>query len=253
MMPVGSGRIVPRNPPMSRRFIRRLLLSSALAAALPVFAQEAAIRKNLADVLPKIDEVVKSPVPGLWEVRIGQDVLYTDEQGRYVMQGQITDVKSRRNLTQERLDKLSAIDFASLSPKDAVVFKTGNGKRKLAVFADPNCGYCKRFERSLTELKDATVYTYIIPILGPDSTEKSKAIWCAKDSTAAWRGWMLDQASPPKPMGQCDTAALDRNLVFARKHRITGTPSIFFVDGSRIPGAVPLEQVEQKLQDVSKG
>ncbi|UUX96758.1 DsbC family protein [Aquabacterium sp. J223] len=239
---------------MSFRLARRPLLAAAFAVlALPAVAQEAAIRKNLADVLPKIDEVVRTPVPGLWEIRIGQDVLYTDEQGRYVMQGQITDVRSRRNLTQERLDKLSAIDFASLSPKDAVVWKTGNGKRKLAVFADPNCGYCKRFERSLSDLKDATVYTYIIPILGPDSAEKSKAIWCAKDSTAAWRGWMLDQASPPKPMGQCDTAALDRNLAFARKHRITGTPSIFFEDGSRIPGAVPMEQVEQKLQDVSKG
>ncbi|MBF6682364.1 DsbC family protein, partial [Acinetobacter baumannii] len=135
-------------------------------------AQEATIRKNLAERLPNlptIDEVTKTPVAGLYEVRIGTDVLYTDAEGNYLIQGQIFDTKARRNLTEERLAKLTAIDFASLPLKDAVVWKSGNGKRKLAVFADPNCGYCKRFERDLQSVKDVTVYTFLYPVpIGAD-------------------------------------------------------------------------------------
>ena len=136
--------------------MRRLAaLSIALALAAPALAQEAAIRKNLAERLPnfpKIDEVVKSPIPGLYEVRSGNEIFYTDEQGNYIVDGQLIDTRTRANLTQERIDKLTAIDFAKLPFKDAIVWKQGTGERKMAVFADPNCGYCKRFERDLNEV-----------------------------------------------------------------------------------------------------
>ncbi len=225
-------------------------LSLAFALAAPALAQEAVIRKNLAERLPnfpKIDEVTKSPIPGLYEVRIGAEIFYTDEQGNHIIDGSLIDTRSRTNLTQERIDKLTAIDFAKLPFKDAIVWKSGNGERRMAVFADPNCGYCKRFERDLNEVKNVTVYTFLYPILGPDSIEKSRNIWCAKDRTAAWRDWMLEGTTPGKAMGQCDTGALQRNAEFGRKYRINGTPAIVFEDGKRSPGAMNTAQIEQQL------
>ena len=141
----------------------------------------------------------------------------------------------------------AAIDFAKLPFKDAIVYKQGTGERKMAVFADPNCGYCKRFERDLNEVKNVTVYTFLYPILGPDSIEKSKNIWCAKDRSATWREWMLEGAPPTKAMGQCDVTALQRNAEFGRKYRINGTPGIVFEDGKRVPGAMNAEQIEKQL------
>ena len=239
------------------RSIRHLLLplGVALLTGHAAWAQEATIRKNLAERLPnlpKIDEVNKTPIPGLYELRIGQDIVYADEQGNYLIQGNIIDTKSRADLTEARLNKLSAIDFASLPLKDAVVIKQGNGTRRLAVFADPNCGYCKRLERDLVKLQDVTIYTFVMPILGPDSAVKSKDIWCAQDSAKAWRAWMVDAATPPKIMGKCDTAALDRNVEFGKKHRVQGTPALVFEDGTRVPGAIPLETVEKNLAAASK-
>lgn len=223
----------------------------ALAAAAPVLAQEAVLRKNLAEripSLPKIDEISKSPIPGLYEVRIGHDLYYADEKGDHlIVQGSIIDTRTRANLTEARIDKLTAVEWDALPLKDAMVIKQGNGQRKLAVFVDPNCGYCKRFERDLQAVKDVTVYTFLYPILGADSTAKSRDIWCSKDAAKSWRGWMIDGATPAKVMGACDTAAIDRNVAFGRKHRVLGTPALFFEDGSRKPGALPGAEVERLL------
>ncbi len=231
-----------------RKFTAALALAVLAGAAL---AQEAVIRKNLAErlpTLPKIDEVKLSAMPGLWEIRIGTEIRYTDVSGNYLIEGELIDVRAKRNLTEERVNKLTAIDFASLPFKDAIVWKVGNGKRRIAVFADPNCGYCKRFEHSLQEMKDLTVYTFVVPILGGDSPEKARAIWCAKDHTAAWRNWMLDGTAAPRVMGPCDDGAIERNAAAMRKHRMSGTPAIVFEDGQRAPGALTAVQLEQRLQ-----
>lgn len=222
------------------------LLACSLSAA---FAQEAAIRKNLAERLPslsRIDEVSKTPMSGLYEIRVNEsDIFYTDAEGNFLIQGNLIDTKAKRNLTEERVEKLSAIDFGALPLKDAFTQVRGNGKRKLAVFEDPNCGYCKRFERDLQKINDVTIYTFLLPILSPDSVEKSKNIWCAKDKGKAWLDWMLRDQTPAK--ASCDTAGLERNVEFSRKHKITGTPTVFFADGSRVPGAISAEQVEKTL------
>lgn len=240
-------------------FILRLAATAALLAATAAIAQpvpqEAAIRKGLAanmSNLPRIDEISGTPIPGLFEVRIGTEIFYTDAEGGYVLRGEIFDLKSRRNLTEERVDKLSAIDFAQLPLKDAIVWKIGSGKRKIAVFADPNCGYCKRFEAELSKAKDLTVYTFLMPILGGDSPQKSEAIWCAKDSTLAWRAWMVDGIAPPKAPAKCSTP-IERNLELGRKHRLDGTPAIIFEDGSRTPGMLTAPQLEQRLSAPAKG
>jgi thiol:disulfide interchange protein DsbC len=231
------------------------LALAGLLLAGAALAQEAVIRKNLAERLPNfppIDEVSKTPIPGVWEIRLGTEVLYTDEQGNHIFQGSLIDTRTRANLTQERIEKLTAIDFSALPLKDAVVIKQGTGARKLAVFVDPNCGYCKRFERDLATIKDVTVYTFLYPILGPDSTAKSKDIWCAKDAAKTWRSWMIDNVTPPKIMAACDSSVLDRNIAFGQKHRVQGTPALVFENGVRKPGALPAAQVEALLVAAAK-
>jgi thiol:disulfide interchange protein DsbC len=230
------------------RLAAALFLTAAWAASAQ--ADEAAIRKNLAERLPdlpKIDEVAKTPIPGLYELRIGTDILYADENGDHLIQGSVLDARTRTDLTQARIDRLTAIDFGSLPLKDAIVWKQGSGARKLVVFADPNCGYCKRFEKDLANVKDVTVYTFLYPILGGDSPEKSRNIWCAKDATRVWRDWMVDGKAPPRAADKCDTSALERNAALGRKHRVTGTPALVFEDGTRVPGALPAAQVEKRL------
>ena len=225
-------------------------LAMAIFATAPAHAGEAEIRKALAERLAdlgKVDEVTKSPIAGLYEVRVGVEIYYTDENGNYLIEGQLLDTKTRANLTEARVAKLTAIDFASLPLKDAVVWKQGDGSRKLVVFADPNCGYCKRFEREARAAKDVTIYTFLYPILGPDSTDKSRNIWCAKDRGKVWADWMIDGALPPKIMGECDTSALQRNAALGRKHKINGTPALVFEDGKRVPGAMKLDDLEKQL------
>ncbi|MDR7295837.1 thiol:disulfide interchange protein DsbC [Pelomonas aquatica] len=231
--------------------IARFLTALLLAACLPALANEAVIRKAIAERMPnapKIDEVKPAAMPGLWEIRIGNEVRYTDATGTYLIEGELIDLKAKKNLTAERVAQINRVDFAALPFKDALVWKNGSGKRRIAVFADPNCGYCKRFEASLQELKDVTVYTFLIPILGGDSPEKTRAIWCAKDRTGAWLGWMLKSEQPPKAPAACDDAAIERNLALSRRIHVNGTPAILLEDGNRIPGAVGPAELEKRLQ-----
>jgi thiol:disulfide interchange protein DsbC len=241
----------------TRARLANTLLTALLAGLLSsaALADEAAIRKNLAERLPnfpKIDEVNKTPMAGLYEVRLGNDIVYTDETGNYLIQGALIDTKSKADLTQARIDKITAIDFASLPLKDAMLIKQGSGARKVVVFADPNCGYCKRLEKDLLALKDVSIYTFLYPILGPDSTAKSKDIWCAKDPAKVWRNWMVDGQTPAKVSGNCDVAALDRNTEMGRKYKVQGTPAMVFEDGSRAPGAIPAAQIESRLAAAAK-
>lgn len=241
----------------------RLSLSlRSLLAALWLFtlasaqaqSPETTIRKNLAERLPnlpKIDDVRKTPMEGLFEVRAnGTDIFYTDAKGDFLVQGNLIDTVGRRNLTEERTEKLLAIDFKTLPIKDAFTLVRGNGKRKLAVFEDPNCGYCKRFERDLQKVDNVTVYMFLYPILGADSVDKSNNIWCAKNKAKAWHDWMLEDNTPAN--ASCDTAAIQRNVEFGRKAKITGTPTLVFADGSRVPGAINAQQVEKFLADAGK-
>jgi thiol:disulfide interchange protein DsbC len=235
------------------KFTPKLIAACALlAAAVSVFAQEAVIRKNLAERLPnfpKVDEVTKTPVPGLFEVRVGgTEIFYTDAEANYLVQGSLIDTKAKRNLTEERVAKLTEIDFDSLPLKDAFTVVRGNGKRKVAVFEDPNCGYCKRFEADLQSVNNVTVYMFLYPILGPGSTERSKNIWCSKDRAKAWTDWMVKNTDTAA--SSCDTSALTRNVEFGKKHKITGTPTLVFADGNRVPGAIPAAQVEKFLAEV---
>jgi thiol:disulfide interchange protein DsbC len=232
-------------------FLKTLFTIAALALSAGALAQEATIRKNLAERIPqlqKIDEVSKSAMPGLYEIRVnGSEIYYTDGEGNFLLQGSLIDTRQRRNLTEERVDKLNAISFDALPLKDAFTIVRGTGKRKLAVFEDPNCGYCKRFERDLQKVDNVTIHMFLYPILSADSNEKSKNIWCAKDRVKAWQDWMVrDKAAAT---ASCDISAIERNVEIGRKHKITGTPTLIFADGTRVPGAITAAQVEKYLTD----
>ena len=232
------------------KLIPTLLAAATLAFGLSAQAQESTIRKTLGERIPqmgKIDEVRPTAMQGLYEVRIGTDVFYTDAKGNYVIQGELIDTKARRNLTEDRINKLTAVDFAELPLKDAFTIVRGDGKRKVAVFEDPNCGYCKRFERDLQNVDNITVYLFLYPILSPDSAEKSRNVWCAKDRAATWHDFMLRDKTPNT--ASCDTSAIQRNLAFGKKYKITGTPTLIFTDGSRVPGAINAQDVEKRLAE----
>jgi thiol:disulfide interchange protein DsbC len=240
------------------KFMSTLLaLICTLALSQVAWAQEEVIRKNLPARLPQfkqIDEVRKSEIPGLYEVRVdGVEIYYTDAKADFLIEGSLIDTRSKRNLTEERVEKLTAIKFDSLPLKDAFTVVRGNGERKMAVFEDPNCGYCKRFERDLQKVDNVTIYMFLYPILGADSVEKSKAIWCAKDRGTAWLDWMLREQSATSAAAGCDATALSRNVELGRKYKINGTPTLLFTNGSRVPGAVDAKKVEQMLSQAAKG
>lgn len=265
----GAGRLSPHlshdeGDPLIQRFIQSAARAGsvlALATALSGVAWAQAPRdlppahvQDLQQKLnsrlagfPPIEGARTTGMAGLIEVRVRGQLFYVDPQGEYLIEGQMIETRTQRNLTEERLEEINKVDFASFPLKDAVVWKTGNGKRRLVVFSDPNCGYCKRLERTFSQLKDTTVYTFMIGILGDDSKAKSDAIWCNRDRTKAWRDWMVSDQAPPRIMGACSGTPQQRNLALAQRLRVNGTPAMFFEDGSRLPSAAPLDVIEQRL------
>ncbi|MDO8385879.1 MAG: DsbC family protein [Polaromonas sp.] len=229
--------------------LRALALCLLLGASAAASANEATIRANLAERLPnlpRIDEVRPTPMRGLFEVRVSQNqIFYTDAEGAFILQGQLIDTRSRNNLTEQRVEQLNASAFDQLPLRDSFTIVRGNGQRRLAVFQDPNCGFCKRLERDLSRLNHVTIHIFLYPILGRDSLDKSERIWCARNRAQVWENWMLRNVEPAA--ANCDTAALQRNLTFGQRHQITGTPTTFFADGTRLSGAAGFELLEQRL------
>ncbi len=217
--------------------IRSLLLAVLLLGALTAQANEALIRKTLESRLQgvKVEGVVKTPYLGLWEVRVGDELLYTDEKVSYIFSGNVLDGRNMKNLTEERLQKLTAIKFEDLPFSQAFKVVRGNGRRQLAIFEDPNCGYCKRFEQDLAKLDDVTVHVFLYPILSQNSVDKSKAVWCSSDRVKAWSDLMLGSGTPSASRG-CDNP-VDKNIELGRRMRIDGTPTTFLANGQRIVGA----------------
>ena len=223
----------------------------ASAATVQPAAGDAALKKTVEDRIgTPVDAVSKLPVGGLYEVRVGTDIFYTDASGNYIIVGNIIDLRTRENLTKKRVEALvdaatPKVKFADLPLDSAVKIVKGNGKRQLAIFEDPNCVFCKRLEKSLQEISDVTIYVFLYPILGPDSLTKSKQVWCAADRGRAWSDWM-ERGTALTGDGACATP-LDKNLALGKKLRVDGTPTLFFSDGRRVPGAVPADELAKLL------
>lgn len=232
-----------------------LLTSHAFGQSAPSAQIDAKIRATLGENLkdfPKIDRVLATPISGVYEVQYGTDVFYTNADGSLILQGSLIRSSDKHNLTQDSVSKLTALDFSSLPEKDAIKTVRGKGERKIAVFADPNCGYCKRFEADLKRLDNVTILTFLYPVLGQDSRNKARAIWCAKDREQVWESWMLAGTAIPEAPATCDASAVERNVEFGRAKRITGTPTTYFADGRRVPGAMPGDQLVRQLDQAGK-
>ena len=228
-----------------KRFDNLVLL--VLFIANSVHAGEAAIRAEMSKKFPysKIISISKTPYLGLYEVAFDDRLVYTDEQMNYLFSGNIFDLHTMKNLTEAREKQLYAIEFDTLPFDLAIKSVKGNGKRRLAVFTDPNCQYCKKLEKEMVNLTNATVYIFVFPIL-PGSEDKARAIWCSPDRLKTWEDQML-RGVEPKPENACDTTALTSITMRAKKLGISVTPTLIFEDGVIKPGTLTLDQLDEHL------
>ena len=227
-----------------------LVLTSQLVWA---DTQEASVKKLLQPKVGEgavIESVVKTPFANIFEVKIGDELIYTDSEAKFIFIGRLIDAQSSRDLTQSRLDEMNRIKFSDLPLDAAIKSVKGNGKRVIAVFEDPNCGYCKRFRKTVNEMKDITVYTFMYDILSDDSRIKSKNIWCSNDKLKAWDDWMVNGKTPAAAAESCASTPHEKILEIGKKYKVTGTPTIFFTDGSRVPGAIDAKMLEAKLASI---
>ena len=236
-------------PGLAAVFASLLLAFPAAAQQDPVAEKiKAELRRTIPEA--QVAGVRKIAYGNLYEVLVGSEIFYTDDKASFLVLGSIVDLKTRENVTEARLKQVNRVAFDALPIDQAIKIVRGNGARKVAMFADPNCGYCKRFERDLLGVSDITVYVFLYPVMGQDSVQKSKAVWCAPDRGKAWIDYMARDMAVPVDTG-CNTAVIDKNLEWGKGKRITGTPTMFFEDGERIPGMIPLAEFEKKLASAS--
>ena len=242
---------------MFKKLVSLTLISASLSLASTLaIADEASVKKAVEAAYPKfkVDSVTKTPFAGLYEVFMGGQIIYTDEKMSFLIaEGVLVDSKTKRNLTSERMEELTKVDFSSLPLDQAIKVVKGNGSRKLVVFSDVDCPYCKRLEQDeLSNITDVTIYTFLYPIqqLHPDSANKSKAIWCASNRVKAWQDWILN-AKLPSSVGNCEVP-IERIGELAKKIGVTSTPTLFFTDGKRMLGAQPYKEIERALVAAKK-
>lgn len=217
-----------------------LLAATLACVSLATLADETEVRKAVEARVGKIEKIAKAPMTGIWEVTVDGQIFYADDKGGYLIFGNMLDMKTGKNITAER-------QFNSLPLELAIKQVRGSGKNVMITFEDPNCGYCKKLAKDIQTLKDVTVYTFLLPVLGDDSYEKSKAIWCAPDKTKVWVEWMTAGKIPPAAPAQCDISGLNKSAQLGGKLRITGTPAIFFSGGERVGGYIPAAEIEKRF------
>lgn len=241
---------------LATAFVFALLAGgSAVNAATEADSAVAFIKKQFEPRLAadgqKIDSVIKTPYGGLYEVRVGPDIFYTDSKAKYVFVGRVLNAETQEDYTKARIDDISKIRFSDLPLESAVKTVKGNGKRVIAIFEDPNCGYCKRFRQTLEGVDNVTIYTFLYNILAEDSMVKSKNIWCSSDRAKALDDWMLNGKAAAAAPETCNTPN-EKIFELGRKLRVSGTPTIFFADGSRVPGAIDVKALEGKLATIKQ-
>ncbi len=216
-------------------------------------ADEAEVMKRVRERFPQsfVEKVFTTPYPGLYEVLMDNRLFYTDEQVSFVMVGNLIDVKSSQNLTQQRLRKLTAIEWKDL-PLDLAIRKVkGDGSRRLAVFSDPMCPHCITQERELAKITNVTIYTFLYPIerLHKGATERSRAVWCSPDRAKAWDDLLLNRVEP-KAKPCADPIAKIEAL--GTKLKVSVTPTLVFGDGTVVTGGIAAQQVEKHLVEAAK-
>ncbi|HLS86624.1 MAG TPA: DsbC family protein [Burkholderiales bacterium] len=237
--------------------LRHVIFCLAFLIALPAAANEALIRQNLEPRLggARIEGIEPAPVGGLFEVRFrtqeGVQIIYTDAAGNYVLQGRLFDLRSERDLTEERLRKLNAISFRSLPLEQAVKIQRGSGARVMAMFSDPYCPACRRFEKELAKIDDVTIYVFMYPVIRPANKDHSKAVWCSADRARAW----LELAAAPAPKvpqaaPKCANP-VERNLALGQALGVNSTPTVYLGNGEKLAGMLPARELEHLLDQAA--
>jgi thiol:disulfide interchange protein DsbC len=223
-----------------------------LGAALPALADEADVKRAFEARHPgvKVEKVTKTPYGGLYEIFVQGDVVYTDEKAEYLFIGRVIDARTRIDLTERRLDELTAVKWSDLPLDQAVKTVRGNGKRIMAVFSDPHCPACRQLDTALQEVTDATIYTFLFPVIHPELRKHSEAIWCSKDPSQAYFDLAL-RRKVPEASANCPTP-IDKNLALGQKLRVNSTPTLFFKDGRRVRGWRNAEQLSAILDETSR-
>jgi thiol:disulfide interchange protein DsbC len=200
----------------------------------------------------KADGITKAGFLGLYEVLVGGELVYMDEKATVLIAGDVYDLKTSppRNIKDERLSKLNAVRFAELPLDQAFKIVRGSGKRQLAYFSDPKCPYCKKLEKDLLQVQDVTLHVFLYPILSPESAAQSKAVWCSADRGKAWIDLMVNGVAPTSD-GTCANP-IEKNVALGQRFRITGTPTLIFENGQRVPGAVPVDKINDLLAEAAK-
>ncbi|OGU19654.1 MAG: thiol:disulfide interchange protein [Hydrogenophilales bacterium RIFOXYD1_FULL_62_11] len=227
--------------------LTQLALAASLLFAASAHANEAVIRKALTQQFPgaQLSSVKPTPYSGLFEVYLDDQLVYVDAKAQYVFTGDVIDLKNRTNLTQARLNQLQAIKWSELPLANAIKVVKGNGARKLVVFSDVDCPYCRKFEAELDKVDNTTVYTFLYPIEGlhPKAVQMSKQIWCAPNRNKAWDDY-ITRGTVPNNDGKCANP-VDATIALGQKLKVSGTPTLFFTNGQRVPGMVPAAQLEK--------
>ncbi len=236
------------------RFLLQVFLMTIGLLPAIACADEAQIRRVVEAKLNgvKVEGVQPGPL-GLFEVRFrsseGVRVVYTDANATHIFLGKIYDTKSDRDLTEERLRKLNVVRFDSLPLQQAVKIQRGNGKRVLVMFSDPYCPYCKKFEQTLQQVDNITVYVFMYPVIKPDLADHSRAVWCSPDRGKAWLDLAL-RGNPPSASPACETP-VEKNLELGHKLGVNSTPTLFLASGERISGAVSAADLRELLDQVA--
>jgi thiol:disulfide interchange protein DsbC len=230
---------------------KSLALIALLLVHLVAFAVEpeanikAGLQKRRPDII--VDSVTKTPIPGIYEVYAGGNIYYTDQNARYLLDGQLVDLERKVSVTDERMIQLTAVKFDQLPLDLALKRVKGNGARTFVYFGDPDCPFCRKLEQELTKVDNITIYTFVFPIteLHPNAEIMARKIWCSKDPATAWTNYMLN-STPPLSDGDCATP-IEKTRAYAQKLRIDATPTMVFADGRRIPGSPSAAQLELEL------
>ena len=231
------------------RYLAAMLLAATLS--FQATADETSVKQALEQKLnTRVEKVTKTKYLGLYEAYLSGQILYTDEGLTTIIAGSIIDPATMANVTAERMRTLNVVKVQDLPLDLAVKMVRGDGSRTLITFEDPNCGYCKRIANDLAKLDNVTIYTFLYPILSPDSREKSKKVWCSSDRPKAWTSLML-KGTQPANKGECD-APIEKVLSLGNKLSITGTPTLVFADGQRVPGAISAAEIETHLERATK-
>lgn len=236
------------------KYLTRIMMAAGILAMVACSAQADTPPKDLKATIAKklgrpVDAVNTTPVKGIYEVVMGKrQIIYTDAKGEYAFVGEMIDVAKKESITEKRIAAMMTTDFGKLPLADAVKVVRGDGSRKMAVFTDPDCPFCKRLEQqSLAGIDNVTIYNFLMPLPGlhPDAARKSAMIWCSKDQNAAWRGWFFDGKLPDNSP-ECDNP-VQRNMALGESLGISGTPALIFANGQIVSGAIPKEQIESLL------